>query len=197
MFIDDYLEEVSWIANNLDKSTIKELVGLIYKVKRLGGRFFFLGLGGGAANASHAVNDFRKLCNIEAYSPIDNIPELTALINDDGWDNCYVNWLKESKLNSNDLVFIFSVGGGSYNPPISVNLINAINFSNLVHSKSIAVLGRDGGEIGKLANSRLIIPSVHAGRDTPHTEEFQNVILHLLVSYFGLQENKPKWESLE
>jgi D-sedoheptulose 7-phosphate isomerase len=179
----------------MDVSAIEEMADLLSTVKEDGGRVFFLGVGGSAGNCSHAVNDFRKLVGIESYAPTDNVSELTARINDEGWATVFVEWLKVSKLSSKDAVFVFSVGGGSLEKNISPNLVTALQYAKAVGSKITGIVGRDGGYTAKVANVCVIVPTVNAENITPHSEAFQAVVWHLLVSHPKLKVNLTKWES--
>jgi len=194
-YIDSYLSEVDKIADSIDRDAIEKSVRVLLEVKENKGRVFMLGVGGGAGNASHAVNDFRKIAGIESYAPTDNVSELTARVNDDGWDSAFVNWLKGSRLNSNDCVFVFSVGGGNTQKNISNNLVQALKFAEEVGSKIIGIVGRDGGYTAKAADAAVIIPVVNPETITPHTEAFQAVVWHLMVSHPALKANEMKWES--
>ena len=191
--INKYFNEVSIISNLIDRKIIDKIALEILKVKRKKGRLFFIGVGGSAANSSHAVNDFRKLCGIECYSPIDNVSELTARINDEGWDNSFIDWLKVSNLNSTDGVFIFSVGGGNQKKKVSTNLIKAINYSKKKRAKVLGIVGRDDGYLYKKGNFVIQVPIVNKKLMTPFSESFQAVIWHCLVSDPRLQINKTKW----
>lgn len=175
---------------------IERTVGLLLQVRQEGGRIFFLGVGGGAGHASHAVNDFRKIAGIEAYAPTDNVSELTARINDDGWDTCYRNWLKGSRLRKQDLVFIFSVGGGDAERNISANLVSALQYAKQVGATICGVVGRDGGFTARVADACILVPVVNSETITPHTESFQATIWHLLVSHPKLRVAEMKWESV-
>ena len=190
-----HLKEASEIIEKLDIESIEKVADLLAKVKRDQGRIFFLGVGGSAGNCSHAVNDFRKIVEIESYAPTDNVSELTARTNDDGWPTIFVPWLKLSKLNSKDAVFIFSVGGGNLEKNISPNLVNALKFAKTVGAKITGVVGRDGGYTAQVADACVIIPTVNTETITPHSEAFQAVVWHLLVSHPKLKENQTKWES--
>ncbi len=190
-----YIGELISIAQSLDTNAIEKMAEVISSVRERGGRLFFLGVGGGAGHASHAVNDFRKIAGIESYSPTDNVSELTARINDDGWDTSYSNWLKGSKLNSKDCIFVFSVGGGSLEKNISVNLVNALKLAKECGASVLGIVGKDGGYTAKIADACLIIPVVNAGTITPHTESFQANIWHLLVTHPKVKHNEMKWES--
>lgn len=194
-YTEKYIKEVAEITGMLDKNEIEKMADILSGLKSSGGRLFFLGVGGGAGNASHAVNDFRKIAGIESYSPTDNVSELTARINDDGWDTSYVNWLKGSRLKKDDCVFIFSVGGGNEEKNISVNLVNALKFARETGSKIIGVVGKDGGYTAKVADACVIIPTVNPETITPHTESFQGTVWHLLVTHPKVKTYEMKWES--
>jgi D-sedoheptulose 7-phosphate isomerase len=191
-----YLDEVQSIAAQLDAVEIESMVSALVRVRDAGGRVFFLGVGGGAANAAHAVNDFRKIAGIESYAPSDSAAELTARVNDEGWEGCYANWLLGSRLCARDAVFIFSVGGGSVARKVSLNLVESLRLAKRVGATVFGVVGRDGGYTAEVANASVIVPTVAADSVTPHTEEFQAVILHLLVSHPSLRQQPTKWESL-
>jgi D-sedoheptulose 7-phosphate isomerase len=196
-YIDDYLGEVKSITSLLDRAAIEKMVDTLIDIRDKKGRFFFLGVGGGAGNASHAVNDFRKIAGFESYSPADNVFELTARINDDGWETSFAAWLKGSNLNSKDGVFVFSVGGGSREKNVSVNLVNALEYAKKVKAKVLGIVGRDGGYTGKIADVCVIIPTVNTSTITPHSEAFQSVIWHLIVSHQRLRAAEMKWESIK
>jgi D-sedoheptulose 7-phosphate isomerase len=196
-YVKNYLTEVRRVVDSLDPSAIQKIVELLIDIRRKGGRIFFLGVGGSAANASHTVNDFRKICRIESYTPTDNVSELTARTNDNGWKSVFVDWLKGSKLNMNDGVFVLSVGGGNSEKNISVNLVEALNYAKEAGAKIFGIVGRDGGYTAKVANACVIVPTVNPETVTPHTESFQSVILHLIVSHPGLKVSEMKWESLK
>ena len=191
--INKYFNEISIISNLINRKIIDKIALEILKIKRKKGRLFFIGVGGSAGNSSHAVNDFRKLCGIECYSPIDNVSELTARINDEGWDNSFIDWLKVSNLNSADGVFIFSVGGGNQKKKVSTNLIKAINYSKKKRAKVLGIVGRDDGYLYKKGNFVIQVPIVNKKLMTPFSESFQAVIWHCLVSDPRLQINKTKW----
>lgn len=191
----NYLSDVSRIAALLDQSAIERMVALLVETRDQGGRIFFLGVGGGAAHASHAVTDFRKIAGIESYAPTDNAAELTARINDEGWETAYANWLRGSRLTARDAVFVFSVGGGNAEHRISMNLIASLNLARQAGARILGVVGRDGGYTARVADACLLIPAVTPGSVTAHTEEFQAVILHLIVSHPRLRTNPMKWES--
>ncbi len=190
-----FLKEAVEIIGKLDPAKIEAVAGGIARVHKRGGRLFILGVGGSAANASHAVNDFRKICGMEAYAPTDNVSELTARINDDGWDSCFSNWLKGSRLNAKDGVLVFSVGGGNAEKNISPNLVQALKFSKEVGCSIFGIVGRDGGFTAKSADVCLIVPTVNPETVTPHAEAFQAVLWHLIVSHPSLKANEMKWES--
>jgi D-sedoheptulose 7-phosphate isomerase len=190
-----HLNEAIEIINQIDVIHIENIVGLLCKVKVDGGRIFFLGVGGSAGNCSHAVNDFRKIVGIESYAPTDNVSELTARTNDEGWSSVFVEWLKISKLSAKDCLFILSVGGGNLEKNISPNLVEALKYGKSVNSKIVGIVGRDGGYTAKVADACVIIPTVNPDNVTPHSEAFQAVIWHLLVSHPSLKANQTKWES--
>jgi D-sedoheptulose 7-phosphate isomerase len=192
-----HLQETSAIAQMLDVDAIERIVHVVAQIKASAGRMFFLGVGGSAGNCSHAVNDFRKLVGIECYAPTDNVSELTARINDEGWESSFVEWLKISRLSQSDAVFILSVGGGSAEKQISLNLVAAANHAKAVGAKVIGILGRDGGHTARLADASVIVPTVNPHTVTPHSEAFQSVIWHLLVSHPLLRASEAKWESLD
>jgi D-sedoheptulose 7-phosphate isomerase len=190
-----HLKEASEIIEKMDAAAIEKMADLLATVKAEGGRIFFLGVGGSAGNCSHAVNDFRKIVGIECYAPTDNVSELTARTNDDGWPSVFVEWLKVSKLIAKDALFIFSVGGGNLEKNISPNLVEAIKLAKTVGAKVTGVVGRDGGYTAQFADACVIIPTVNPDTITPHSEAFQAVVWHLLVSHPKLKVNQTKWES--
>jgi len=190
-----HLKEASEIIEKMDVAAIENMADLLATVKAEGGRIFFLGVGGSAGNCSHAVNDFRKIVGIECYAPTDNVSELTARTNDDGWPSVFVEWLKVSKLIAKDALFIFSVGGGNLEKNISPNLVEAIKLAKTVGAKVTGVVGRDGGYTAQAADACVIIPTVNTDTITPHSEAFQAVVWHLLVSHPKLKVNQTKWES--
>jgi D-sedoheptulose 7-phosphate isomerase len=195
-FVTRYLDQVGQVAARLDRGAISRLVDLLADVRQSGGRLFILGVGGSAGNASHAVNDFRKIVGLEAYAPTDNVSELTARINDEGWDTAYANWLRGSRLVARDGVLVFSVGGGDVERNVSVNLVRAIEHAKAVGARVGGIVGRDGGFTAKMADACVIVPTVDPATVTPHSEAFQAVIWHLLVSHPRLQAAPSKWESL-
>jgi len=194
-YAQQHLNESIEIIKKINVSAIEKMADLLAQVKADGGRIFFLGVGGSAGNCSHAVNDFRKIVGIESYAPTDNVSELTARTNDEGWSTLVVEWLKISKLSPKDMLFIFSVGGGNLEKNISPNLVEALKLANTVGSKVIGVVGRDGGYTAQVADAFVIIPTVNPDNITPHSEAFQGVVWHLLVSHPKLKANQTKWES--
>jgi D-sedoheptulose 7-phosphate isomerase len=196
-YTQEHLRETVAILQLLDVAAIERMVTLLAQISAGGGRIFFLGVGGSAGNCSHAVNDFRKLLGVECYTPTDNVSELTARINDDGWEDAFVDWLKVSRLNDRDAVFVLSVGGGSTEKNISVNLVAAVNHARKVGAKILGILGRDGGHTAQLADAAVIVPTVNPQAVTAHCEALQAVIWHLLVSHPRLKPREGKWESLD
>jgi D-sedoheptulose 7-phosphate isomerase len=194
-YVSQYFKEAVQILDRIDETNLEEAVELLLRVRQRGGRLFFLGVGGSAANASHAVNDFRKLAHIECYTPTDNVAELTARINDDGWETAYRNWLEGSRLNKNDAVFILSVGGGDQHRNISANLVSALHHTKEVGASILGIVGRDGGFTARVADACVIVPTVNQNTITPHTESFQSLLLHLIVSHPKLKAAEMKWES--
>ena len=195
-FTQQYLAEASTIIDLLDQAAIENVVTLLVKTRTSGGRLFILGVGGSAANASHAVNDFRKIAGIEAYAPTDNVSELTARTNDEGWATVFESWLRGSRLRAEDLVLVLSVGGGSVEAQVSPNLVAALDYARTVGSSIIGIVGRDGGHTARVADGCVIVPTVSQAHVTPHTESFQAVIWHLLVSHPSLKVAETKWERL-
>tara|TARA_B100001146_G_C16003808_1_gene357881 strand:+ start:140 stop:739 length:600 start_codon:yes stop_codon:yes gene_type:complete len=194
-FSEKYLSDTSEITKLIDCQVIENIVEGLVKLRKREGRLFFLGSGGGAGHASHAVNDFRKISNIECYTPTDNVSELTARINDDGWDTSYKNWLLVSNFSANDAIFVFSVGGGSTDKNISINLVECIKLASSLGADIYGVVGRDGGFLKKSSDKVSIIPTVDESLVTPHTEGWQAVVWHLVVSHPSLMANQMKWES--
>ncbi len=190
-----HLAEAAKIIELIDDSIIEKMAKIIFNTRESRGRLFFLGVGGSAGNASHAVNDFRKIVGIESYAPTDNVSELTARTNDEGWSTIFAEWLKTSRLNSNDAVFILSVGGGNMEKNISPNLVEALQLAKDRGSKILGIVGRDGGYTAKVADAAVIIPTINPETITPHSEAFQAVIWHLLVSHPLLKAKQTKWES--
>jgi len=194
-FAREYLQEVRQVADKLNIDALEKMAELLATIRDRKGRLFVLGVGGSAANASHAVNDFRKICGLESYAPTDNVSELTARTNDEGWNSVFAEWLKGSRLSPADAVLVFSVGGGDLEKNISSNLIAALDFAKKVGASILGVVGRDGGYTGKVADACVIVPSVSAARVTPHSEAFQAVVWHLLVSHPKLKLSETKWEN--
>jgi D-sedoheptulose 7-phosphate isomerase len=194
-YISEFLDDTITIIKKLDLTKIRTMSQILQDIRKNGGRLFILGVGGGAGHASHAVNDFRKIAGIESYAPTDNISELTARVNDDGWETVFVNWLKGSRLSAKDCIFVFSVGGGNAEKNVSVNLVNALKYAKEKGAKVIGVVGRDGGYTAKVSDACIIIPTVNEKTITPQTEAFQAVIWHLIVSSPLMQKFEMKWES--
>ncbi len=192
----DHLAEVVRVVEAIDPARVEAMVDLLDTVRSAGGRLFFLGVGGSAANCSHAVNDFRKIADIESYAPTDNVSELTARTNDEGWASVFVEWLKGSRLRPQDALFVLSVGGGSLDRNISPNLVEALKYAKTVGAKILGIVGRDGGFTAQVADACVLIPVVNPDTITPHTEAFQAVIWHLLVSHPKLKAKPTKWESV-
>ena len=195
LFAHQYLEEATHIIAQIDRSAIEKMTVHLVRLRETGGRLFLIGVGGGAGHASHAVNDFRKLAGIESYCPSDNVSELTARTNDEGWDTTYAAWLKVSRLTSNDMLFVFSVGGGDLQRNISANIVKAVQYAKEVGASVIGVLGRDGGYTASVADACVIVPTVNPAMVTPHTESFQALVWHLIVSDPRMQIISNKWES--
>jgi D-sedoheptulose 7-phosphate isomerase len=191
-----HLREAVEIIQKMDVDAVEKMTDLLVDVKRGGGRLFFLGVGGSAGNCSHAVNDFRKIVGIESYAPTDNVSELTARTNDDGWATIFVEWLKVSKLSKKDAVFVLSVGGGNLDKNVSPNLVTALQYAKRIGSRVTGIVGRDGGYTAQVADACVIIPTVNSKTVTPHSEAFQAVLWHLLVSHPKLKANQTKWESM-
>jgi D-sedoheptulose 7-phosphate isomerase len=191
-----YLDEVVKVANGIDRAQVDAMVKILAGARSSQGRIFFVGVGGGAGNANHAVNDFRKIAGIESYTPTDNASELTARINDDGWDSSFAKWLAVSRMGAKDVLFVFSVGGGNLEKNISANIVQALKLAKDVGAKVVGIVGRDGGYTAKVADACVIVPTVNAETVTPHTEAFQAVVWHLLVTHPDLKQNEMKWESV-
>jgi len=196
-FINKYISNSKLILDELDLDQISTMISILKETRENNGRLFILGVGGGAGHASHAVNDFRKICDIEAYSPSDNVSELTARVNDDGWETSYVNWLMGSRLKKNDSLLVFSVGGGNLEKDVSVNIVKSLQYAREVGSKVCGIVGRDGGYTAEIADACVIIPPIDPDNITPHTEGFQALVWHLLVSHPDLQMFEMKWESVK
>lgn len=196
LFSEKYLKQAKQIIDSIDPSSIENMVSVLKRTRVEGGRLFFIGSGGGAGHASHATCDFRKLGGFEAYCPTDNVSELSARINDDGWDTSIANYLKGSKINAKDCVFVFSVGGGSEEKNISMNLVNALKLAKEVGAKVIGVVGRNGGYTAKSADACVVISTVDTTLVTPHTESFQALVWHLIISHPDMKVSEMKWESV-
>ena len=193
MHSETFFDEVVKIAQAIDAAGVENLATELAALRQRGGRLFFLGVGGSAANCSHAVNDFRKLCGIEAYTPVDNVAELTARTNDEGWDTVFAAWLKTSRANKNDAVFVFSVGGGNVEKNVSANIVAGLKEAKQRSMKIFGVVGRDGGYTKQVGDCVVVVPTVEASRVTPHTEAFQAIVWHCLVSHPKLQQISTKW----
>ncbi len=194
-YINTYFKDSIEIINRIDREQIIKISSILKRIQTSGGRLFILGVGGSAGNASHAVNDFRKIAGIESYAPTDNVSELTARVNDDGWETVFVNWLRGSRLNRNDGVLIFSVGGGNAEKNVSINLVRALQYAKEVGANIMGIVGRDGGYTAKVADACVIIPTVNHETITPQTEAFQAVVWHLIVSSPDMKKYEMKWES--
>jgi D-sedoheptulose 7-phosphate isomerase len=195
-YVAQYIQEAAEILKLLDQSAVERVADLLLELRERSGRLFLLGVGGGAGHASHAVCDFRKIAQIEAYSPSDNVSEITARVNDEGWETAYANWLRGSRLNEADMVFVFSVGGGDARKNVSANLVRALEYARDVRATICGVVGRDGGYTAQVATACVLVPVVNPSTTTPHTESFQAMIWHLLVSHPKLKVAEMKWESL-
>jgi D-sedoheptulose 7-phosphate isomerase len=194
-YSDQHLAEARRIIDSIDTAALERMVDLLVELRGRGGRLFLLGVGGGAGSCSHAVNDFRKIAGIESYAPTDNVSELTARTNDEGWATVFVEWLKTSHLDKNDMLFILSVGGGNLEKGISPNLVSAIQLAQQLGTPVLGIVGRDGGYTARAASACVVVPTVNADTVTPHTESFQVVLWHLLVSHPRLKARQTKWES--
>jgi D-sedoheptulose 7-phosphate isomerase len=195
-FVEQYISESIEILRRLDCGAIEKMVRILVDTRSGGGRLFMLGVGGSAANASHAVNDFRKIAGIETYAPTDNVSELTARTNDEGWESVFAGWLRVSKLHERDCVFVLSVGGGNLEKNVSPNLVRAVTYAREAGAKVIGIVGRDGGYTATVADACVIVPTVNMAHTTPHAEAFQAVVWHLLVSHPSLKAAETKWESI-
>jgi D-sedoheptulose 7-phosphate isomerase len=196
-YTQQYLQEANEILKRIDQDSIEKTAELVGRLRERDGRLFFLGVGGGAGHASHAVNDFRKIAGIEAYTPSDNVSELTARVNDEGWETAYEYWLRGSRLKSSDMLFVFSVGGGDLERNVSANLVKALEYGKRVGATICGVVGRDGGYTARVADACVLIPVVNSSSITPHTESFQALVWHLLVSHPRLKSAETKWESMQ
>lgn len=195
-FTQQFLEETIQIVKKIDTQAVDRLVALLAATRAAGGRLFILGVGGSAGNASHAVNDFRKITGIEAYAPTDNVSELTARVNDEGWSTVFERWLRVSRLRADDMLLIFSVGGGNIEKHVSPNLVEALKYARSVSAKIGGIVGRDGGYTAQVADACVLIPVVNSAHITPHSEAFQAIVWHLLVSHPDLKQEQTKWESV-
>ncbi|MEI6234341.1 MAG: SIS domain-containing protein [Planctomycetota bacterium] len=196
-FAKQFLDEVQQVTAGLSVEQIEKAAAILAETRGNGGRLFILGVGGSAGNASHAVNDFRKIVGIETYAPTDNVSELTARANDEGWASIFEGWLKVSKLNAKDTILVFSVGGGNLEKNVSPNLVTALQLAKQVGSKIIGIVGRDGGFTATVADACVLVPVVNPAHITPHSEAFQAVVWHLLVSHPALKQTQTKWESVK
>jgi D-sedoheptulose 7-phosphate isomerase len=196
-YVSQYIEEAKEILNRLDWAPIEQTADLLQELRQRNGRLFVIGVGGGAGHASHAVCDFRKIAQIEAYTPSDNVSELTARVNDEGWETSYANWLRGSRLNERDMILVLSVGGGDAKKNISANLVRALDYAREMRATICGVVGRDGGYTAQVANACVLVPVVNSSTITPHTESFQAMIWHLLVSHPKLKAAEMKWESVQ
>ncbi len=196
-FAQEYLTEVGRILQQFDPDLIEQAATLLADTRARGGRLFVLGVGGGAANASHAVNDFRKIAGLEAYAPTDNVAELTARVNDEGWPSAFEGWLRVSRIATDDLILVFSVGGGNIKENVSPNIVRALQYGKQQGARIVGVVGRRDGYTVQVADACVVVPEVNPAHVTPHTEAFQSVILHLLVSHPKLKQTQTKWESLK
>jgi D-sedoheptulose 7-phosphate isomerase len=195
-FVREYLRELKHVADALDVDGIERMAAVLADTRLTGGRLFILGVGGSAANASHAVNDFRKVVGIEAYAPTDNVSELTARTNDEGWATVFESWLAGSRLQATDAVLVLSVGGGDWENNVSPNLVVALEYARSVGARILGIVGRDGGFTARVADACVVVPTVNAAHITPHVEAFQSVVCHLLVTHPDLKLSETKWESL-
>jgi len=196
-YTERYLQETGAVAKQIDQTVINKMITMLVELRHTGGRLFFLGVGGGAGNATHAVNDARKILGIESYTPTDNVSEMTARVNDDGWESVFVNWLKGSRLNERDGVFVFSVGGGNEEKQISTNIVSALKYARSVGAKIFGIVGRDGGYTARVGDAVVIVPTVSPDTVTAHTEAFQMVVWHLIASHPAVRVAEMKWESVE
>ena len=196
-YIKNYFDEMRKVIDGLPQDAIRQMVDIILEVRRRKGRLFFLGVGGGAGHCSHAVNDFRKIAGIECYTPTDNVSELTARVNDDGWDTSFSRWLEGSNVRPGDGVFVFSVGGGNLEKNVSANIVNALQVAKKAGAKIIGIVGRDGGYTAQVADACVIVPTVNPETVTPHVESFQAVIWHLIASHPEVNLHGMKWETIK
>ena len=194
-YVSRFMVEVAAIARQIDQQQVERIIDVLVETRQCNGRLFILGVGGGAGNATHAVNDFRKIANIESYAPTDNVSELTARVNDDGWDSSYSRWLQGSRLREGDTLLVFSVGGGNLEKNISANIVKALDLAREVGAKITGIVGRDGGYTATVANAAVVIPTISDDTVTPHAESFQAVVWHMIVTDPRLKSNEMKWES--
>jgi D-sedoheptulose 7-phosphate isomerase len=194
-YVSRYLKEVAEIAGKIDQQQVERIIDVLIDTRQSNGRLFILGVGGSAGNATHAVNDFRKIANIESYTPTDNVSELTARVNDDGWDTSYSRWLQGSRLRKEDALLVFSVGGGNLEKNVSTNIVKALQLAQEVGAKITGIVGRDGGYTAKVATAAVVVPTISDDTVTPHAEAFQAVVWHMIVSDPRLKANEMKWES--
>ena len=197
LFSRTYLQQVVGISNQIDPQIVEQAVDILTEIRAQGGRLFFIGVGGSAANASHAVNDFRKICGMECYTPTDNVSELSARVNDEGWESSFSEWLRVSRLTKNDGVFILSVGGGSPEKGVSLNIVATLRFAKEIGAKILGIVGRDGGYTAKMADACVVVPTMDPALVTFHSESFQSVILHLIVAHPKMKKFATKWEAVE
>ena len=195
-FTTDFLRETADIIQRIDVTAVERVVALLRDLRTRRGRLFIVGSGGGAGHASHAVNDFRKIAGIEAYTPTDNVSELTARINDEGWETSYLNWLKGSHFSANDMLLVFSVGGGDRERSVSLNLVSCVEYASLIKAKICGIVGRDGGLTAKIADAAIVVPFINPSTVTAQTEGMQAVLWHLIVAHPHLRINEMRWESL-
>lgn len=196
-FSQSYLKQVEQIARHIDPEVIEKMVANLWRVRENGGRFFFIGVGGSASQASHAVNDFRKICGMECYAPTDNVSELTARINDEGWESCFVEFLRGSRLNNKDAVFVLSVGGGNEEKKVSLNIVTALRYAKEIGTKIFGVVGREDGYTVKVADVCIVIPTVDSSLVTFHAESFQSIVCHLVAAHPKLKIVPTRWEALQ
>lgn len=194
-YISRYMEDAAEICRQIDQAVVERMVNILIEARANGGRAFFLGVGGSAGNCGHAVNDFRKIAGLESYAPTDNVSELTARTNDDGWETVFAAYLKTSRLKPNDVIFVFSVGGGNREKNISANIVKALEYGKEIGAMVVGVVGRDGGYTKKVGDAVVVIPSINSDAVTPHTEAFHAVVWHMVVSHPAFAQNAMKWES--
>lgn len=196
-YLEQYLKEVATIAKTIDRSPIEKVVAILQDIRKKRGRLFMLGVGGSAANASHAVNDFRKIAHIESYAPTDNVSELTARVNDDGWDSVFARWLERNRLGVKDAVMVFSVGGGNAEKNVSMNIVHALDYAKQRRARIVGIVSRDGGHTAKVADACVLVPVVNPDNITAHAEAWQAVVWHAVVFHPALKKTEGKWESIK